>query len=136
MLSQSTPLLWLKPATQLNAIATAGIESEFLDVTSQLDTRHTFKSGDDEVEEYHITNSSSSIVDTHLLIIVNGLPDGVCMKKASGHTSKGAPYLRVFLPNGVLNPSETIKSKLIFEREHHTGSLTYTLSFLSGQGNP
>jgi hypothetical protein len=110
---------------------------EFLDITNQLSTQtRKSRAGDDEVDAYQITNTSSSVVDTHLLIIVNGLPPGVRMGNASGNTSSGAPYLRVFLPDGVLNPGQSIRRKLIFERAPHAPSLTYTLKFLSGQGTP
>ncbi len=110
---------------------------EFLEVTSKLATQvNKSKSGDDEMDTYHITNTSSSIVDTHLLIIVNGLPAGVRMENASGITKKGDPYLRVFLPDGVLNPGQSIHRDLIFERKTPSSALTYSLTFLSGQGNP
>jgi len=110
---------------------------EFLNVTSQLATQvQKLKSGNDEVDLYQITNTSSSVVDTHLLIVVKGLPPGIRMENASGTTRDAAPYLRVFLPNGVLNPGQSIQPKLIFERKPNAPSLTYTLTFLSGQGAP
>jgi hypothetical protein len=110
---------------------------EFLDVTSQLATQvQKIKSGGNEADIYGITNTSSSIVDTHLLIVVKGLPPGVSMENASGITRDGDPYLRVFLANGVLNPGQSIQRKLIFERKPNAPSLTYTLTFLSGQGQP
>src|SRR5262249_3550624 len=72
---------------------------EFLDVTGELGTQLSRgKAGDDEVDTYKITNTSSSIVDTHLLVIVRGLPKQIRMENASGITTGGDPYLRVFLP--------------------------------------
>jgi Di-haem cytochrome c peroxidase len=122
---------------------------EFLDVTSELTAQvRPFKRDEREIDKWNITNSSSSIVDTHLLVIVQGLPKGISLENASGETSKGEPYLRVFLPNGVLNPGQSITEHLAFrlyDDDHHDhgwGSRpkarvpNYTLRFLSGQGQP
>ncbi len=110
---------------------------EFLDVTSELGTQVSkSKAGRDEVDTYQITNTSSSVVDTHLLVIVHGLPKQTVMENASGITSGGDPYLRVFLPGGVLNPGQGISARLVFERGKSSPPLTYTLDFLSGQGKP
>ena len=47
---------------------------EFLDVTNQLSLQTSkWKKGCDETDSLNITNSSSSVVDTHLLVIVKGL---------------------------------------------------------------
>ena len=117
---------------------------EFLDVTNKLGvqvTRDT--SAGREVDTYKITNIStatdvSGIVDTNLLIIVRGLSNGVQLENASGITSSGNPYIRVFLPtNGVLNPGQSIVSELIFnKRPPSSKPLSFTLDFLSGQGKP
>jgi len=128
---------------------------EFLDVTAQLravpldwrDRRHEHE--DDEIssansdsggrrqnDEYKITNNSSSIVDTHLLIVVKGLSDHARLINASGTTSAGDPYIRVFLHDGVLLPGQSIVEKLLFKRKPFAGPPSYTLTFLSGQGNP
>ena len=133
---------------------------EFLDVTAQvnvarLDSRNRgHQNGDDEDEDaddddrvrggerredanrIRITNVSSSIVDTHLLIVVQGLSDRIRLENASGITSTGAPYLRVFLRNGVLLPSQSIARTLRFRRQSHAPPVSYTLQFLSGQGSP
>ena len=110
---------------------------EFLNVTGKLATQVSkSNAGDDEVHTYQITNTSTSIVDTHLLVIVQGLPKQIRMENASGITSGGDPYLRVFLPDGVLNPGQSISRRLVFERIRNAAPLTYTLGFLSGQGKP
>jgi len=114
---------------------------EFLDVTAQLDTAvvdSQRKSGDrKQTDEVEITNDSSSVVDTHLLVVVEGLPDQVQMTNASGTTSSGDPYVRVFLPDGVLRPGESIAVSLAFEQGvPHASPVSYTLNFLSGQGDP
>jgi cytochrome c peroxidase len=114
---------------------------EFLDVTTQIDTvlidSHR-KSGDrKQTDEYEITNNSSSLMDTHLLIVVEGLSGQVQMTNASGTTSTGDPYLRVFLPEGVLLPGQSTVVGLTFAQwVPHASPVSYTLSFLSGQGNP
>ena len=110
---------------------------EFLDVTSRVSTQiHKYVEGDDDVVSCRITNTGTSVVDTHLLIVVNGLRSGVRMENSSGTTSHGEPYLRVFLPDGVLNPGQTIHRRLIFERKPHCPELNFALTFLSGQGKP
>lgn len=126
---------------------------EFLDVTAQLrveqndwrDLRHkdealtsfnSDNSGRHQKDELKITNNSSAVVDTHLLIVVQGLSDRVRLENASGTTSAGDPYIRVFLQDGVLEPGQSIVEKLLFKRQPFAGSPNYTLKFLSGQGNP
>jgi len=109
---------------------------EFLNVTKRLTTTLTIDRDAQgrEVNGYKITNNSSSIVDTHLLMIVHGLPSRVRLVNASGVTKSGDPYLRIFLPDGVLVPGQSITESLIFDQPSLLGN--YTLSFLSGQGKP
>jgi hypothetical protein len=85
-----------------------------------------------------ITNSSASIIDTHLLIVVVGLPSHVQLENASGITSTGEPFVRVFLPDGVLEPGENITQQLIFRRPggNNASPVSYALRLLSGQGTP
>ncbi len=110
---------------------------EFLDVTNQLTAELTDSSGGRrEVNDYEIRNTSSSIVDTHLLVIARGLSQGIRLKNASGTTSSGDPYLRVFLPDGVLLPGQSISVRLVFKRRRNAPQASYTLTFLSGQGKP
>ena len=79
---------------------------------------------------------SGSVIDTHLLIIVKGLDRHVTLANASGMTKAGEPYLRVFLPEGVLKAGETIARELQFKVAAGGGPVTYSLQFLSGEGNP
>jgi hypothetical protein len=116
---------------------------EFLDVTNKLGVRLTRDiRGQREVDTYTIRNIStatdvSGIVDTNLLIIAQGLSNGVQLENASAISSSGEPYLRVFLPDGVLNPGESIVEQLIFnKRQPGSEPVSYTLDFLSGQGEP
>ena len=46
------------------------------------------------------------------------------------------PYLRVFLPDGVLRPGQSTVVTLRFRRESHAPPLRFDLTILSGQGNP
>lgn len=139
-----------------DALSRRDMGLEFLDVTAQLRAtqadwrdRRGHESDDDELngansdsggrrhkDEYKITNTSSSVVDTHLLIIVQGLTDDVRLTNASGTTKAGDPYIRVFLTDGVLMPGQSVVEKLRFKRKPFAGPPTYTLKFISGQGNP
>jgi Di-haem cytochrome c peroxidase len=113
---------------------------EFLDVTSQLAIERIASNsqGGRQTDQYRITNNSQSVVDTHLLIIVRGLSRGIQLENASGTTHNGDPYIRVFLPNGVLQPSQHILQTLIFKRPggNNASPVSYVLDLLSGQGNP
>ena len=114
---------------------------EFLDVTSQLSFRlvESDRDGRRQSDRYRITNNSTSVVDTHLLLIAKGVGNNdVRMVNASGTTSGGDPYLRVFLADGVLQPGQSIVRELKFERQAGQGQWRprYVLNALSGQGKP
>lgn len=110
---------------------------EFLDVTAQVDVevRSTIN-GDQQEDVYQITNTSSSIVDTHLLIIASGLSDQIQLENSNEMTSAGEPFLRVFLDDGVLLPGQGIMASLNFRRETSAPPVSYTPVLLSGQGTP
>jgi cytochrome c peroxidase len=110
---------------------------EFLDVTSQLSTqlRADFR-GDDQVSVVRITNIGTSVVDTHLLVVVEGLPAAVRLENGSGVTHDGKPYVRLFPPDGVLNPGQSIETSLVLERRSSRLPVKFNLTFLSGQGKP
>ncbi len=108
---------------------------EFLDVTSEAAVSLT--SSNPDADTFSIKNISKSIIDTHLLLIAQGLPPGTqLLNKNSGTTSTGAPFLRVFLPNGVLLPGQSIVETLRFRRPDGSQLPTVQLKLLSGQGNP
>jgi cytochrome c peroxidase len=119
---------------------------EFLDVTAraQLSTKTVgHRAGGHQLDEVRITNNSTAVIDTHLLVIVQGLPGHVRLANASGRTSSGEPYLRVFLPQGELAPGASTVQALRFERgeggwhQRHGGrTVHYRLRLLSGQGQP
>src|SRR5260370_1882990 len=93
---------------------------EFLTVTSQARTELTgsASTGRRQQDIYRITNTdSSTVIDTHLLIIGEGLSDQFRLENSSGTTSAGDPYIRVFLPDGVLLPGQSISQTLLFTRQ-------------------
>lgn len=113
---------------------------EFLDVTSRavisrLNSDHRNGAGHNE-DVYRITNNSKTVIDTHLLVIAKGLPKDVVLRNASGTTSGGDPYLRIFLPNGVLEPGQSIPVKLRFDGRQRDKPSNYSVMLLSGQGTP
>jgi hypothetical protein len=111
---------------------------EFLDVTGQIRVERVAgaRSGHSAEEVYDLTNTSGSVVDTHLLIIVHGLPGDVRLNNASGTTRTGDPYIRVFLPGGVLQPGQKISRRIAFSCSSRSPVPAYTVTLLSGQGNP
>jgi hypothetical protein len=113
---------------------------EFLDVTSRaaIERIGSDRQGARQTDEYRIRNSSPSVVDTHLLIVVRGLSNEMWLENASGTTRSGDPYIRVFLHEGVLQPGQNIVQTLIFRRQggNNAPPLSYTIDLLSGQGNP
>jgi mono/diheme cytochrome c family protein len=115
---------------------------EFLNVTRQVATT---VSTSGNMDTWVITNKSTSVIDTHLLVIVTGLAAGVTVTapeqttgqalpggSSSGEPS-GEPYYRLFLPDGVLSPGQSISVNVV-----RTGgsSGSYRLKVLSGQGKP
>ena len=111
---------------------------EFLDVTSQAHIALIDSDRDHrrQKDEYRITNNSTSIIDTHMLIVVQGLPPQVSLTNASGATSAGEPYLRMFLRDGALMPGDKVTQTLLFERQSAAVPVRYSLRLLSGQGKP
>ncbi len=121
---------------------------EFLDVTAQA---HVSRIDSDrrgrgqQTDTYRITNNSTSVIDTHLLVVAKGLSGRARLNNASGITSTGDPYLRVFLPDGVLQPGQSIVQRLVLTRSHRheqdrrrdeSAPMNYRLELLSGQGKP
>lgn len=111
---------------------------EFLDVTQQvrIDRLDGDRSGSGTADVYRFTNTSDSVVDTHLLVIVRGLPAGVRLKNKSGTTHSGDPYIRVFLPEGVLQPGERLTQRLVFSGGSPRKLPAFNITLLSGQGIP
>ncbi|HTU62010.1 MAG TPA: hypothetical protein VMF89_26315, partial [Polyangiales bacterium] len=108
---------------------------EFLDVTDRVRVaRGDSHAASRASSSYRFTNTSDDVIDTHLLIVVRGLPARARLLNASGTTRDGDPYRRVFLPNGVLLPGASITQRLVVVGQH--GSQTPSFTLLSGQGTP
>jgi len=111
---------------------------EFLDVTPQVRVERIESDGTGSKTEdvYRLTNISDTPVDTHLLIVLRGLPARVRLANASGATHRGEPYIRVFLRDGVLRPGERMTQRLVFGDPGRARPRAYKIELLSGQGNP
>ena len=93
--------------------------------------------GGQQRDVYQITNISTSIIDTNLLMIAQSLPSGVLLiGRHTGVTSNGDPYLRIFLTNGVLLPGQSTVQTLNFKVPQGAAPVSYNLDLRSGQGNP
>ena len=111
---------------------------EFLDVTQQVRVERIGSEPSRHARQdvYRLSNVSDSVVDTHLLVIVRGLPGGVRLSNASGTTQSGDPYIRVFLRDGVLQPGERIEQRLVLDGAAGRRMPAYEITLLSGQGTP
>jgi hypothetical protein len=58
------------------------------------------------------------------------------MLNASGRTSAGDPYLRLFLPDGILAPGQSLDVALELKRHANAPPVSFSLQLLSGQGTP
>jgi cytochrome c peroxidase len=110
---------------------------EFLDVTERVrvDRIASDHTGPKTEDVYRLANNSDAVVDTHLLIIVHGLPRWARLENASGITHSGEPYIRVFLRDGVLSPGARITQRLVFSAAGRRVP-SYRITVLSGQGEP
>jgi hypothetical protein len=141
------------PQNNDDALSRRDAGLEFLDVTRRVhiapadgsrdeadaddaDKGATWKGSQREQRVYRITNTSTAPIDTHLLVVASGLSYQVEMENASGRTSGGDPYRRVFLPNGIMAPGQSIVVALRFRRHWQSPPVNFTLRLLSGQGNP
>jgi cytochrome c peroxidase len=127
-----------RPQDNDDALSRRDMGLEFLDVTSLVHialVSSTPLDGGRREDVYRITNSGTAPVDTHLLLIARGLSSEIELENASGTTRSGDPYIREFLPDGVLLPGQSIVEGLRF-KSHPQASGSYTLTLLSGQGNP
>ena len=95
-------------------------------------------------DSYRIANVGESVVDTHLLIVVRDLPRDTVLLNASGISSSGDPFIRVFLQDGVLRPGAKIVESLqlsaanrrVGHQRRSPRQIGYDLVLLSGQGIP
>lgn len=129
-----------RPRINDDALSRRDMGLEVLDVTAQVDIwlldSDSDGDGREQEDEWRLTNRGSTPVDTHLLVIVKGLPDGVRLENESGLSTTGEPYLREFLRDGVLLPGRSLTVELEFEKPRRSPRASYELVLLSGQGNP
>lgn len=128
-----------RPPDNDDALSRRDMGVEFLNVTDRLNTALIDSGrgpGGHERRVYRITNNGPTPVDTHLLVIAAGLSFQIEMVNASGRTSSGDPYLRVFLPNGALAPGQSVDVDLRFKRSAQSPAVSFTPTLLSGQGVP
>jgi cytochrome c peroxidase len=128
------------PVANNDALSRRDMGLEFLNVTGQIRAEriNTSVSGRLQEDTWRITNNSTTAaVDTHLLLVVRGLSDAGQLSNASAISTAGQPYLRIFLPEGQLQPGQSIVRRLRIQRPNASTPVTgYALDFLSGQGNP
>lgn len=132
-----------RPQDNDDALSRRDMGLEFLDVTAQLRARRLDANGDDghrgadrDRHVYRLTNTSRTPVDTHLLVIARGLSPNSELTNANGRTQAGEPYVRVFLPGGLLQPGQSVDVTLLFKRNASAAPIRFTLGVLSGQGTP
>ena len=126
-----------RPQDNDDALSRRDMGLEFVDVTARAHASliNSNRTGNHQADTYRITNNSTSIVDTHLLMVAGGLSVGIKMENASGVTRGGDPYLRVYLPNGALMPGQSTVLSLHFKGQPDA-RVNYSLTLLSGQGEP
>jgi len=137
------------PIDNNDALSRRDAGLEFLDVTSQVDATRisTHHARGEQIDTFRLTNRTQSVVDTHLLVIAQGLPARARLRNASGVTRAGEPYLRLFLTDGVLAPGQSTTATLVLQHISRDGDdgdaaapddapASYTLKLLSGQGQP
>lgn len=127
------------PRSNNDALSRRDMGLEFLDVTRsvELDKLDSFSFGGGwQADTYRIANNGQSPVDTHLLVIARGLSDQYKLENATGMTSNGDPYLRMFLPDGVLRPGQSVIVRLLIKAQPELPGPGYSLTLLSGQGTP
>jgi cytochrome c peroxidase len=129
-----------RPLGSNDALTRRDYGLEFLDVTAKLTsallTSTDINGGADQEDVRRLSNATTDIVDTNLIVVVDHLPTGASLLDAEGATSDGKPYVRIYLDGGVLLPGNTMPVSLRFHRaDGHTAVTGYTLSLLSGQGD-
>ena len=127
------------PIDNNDALSRRDMGLEFLDVTAQAHValiKSDKKGGGWQTDTYRITNNSTSIIDTHLLVVAPGLSGRGRLENASGTTAAGDPYLRLFLREGALLPGRSVVMSLQIKQQYRDPRVTYRLVLLSGQGKP
>ena len=134
------------PVLSNDALTRRDLGLEFLDVSSQLDvdTVRIRQLRNNQLVTLKLSNISDSVVDTNLLVVIEDLPRGVTLDNASGVTSDGDPFIRIFLDDndGTLLPNQDVRTSLKFGGVRNRNSrrgirpVSFSTSLLSGQGTP
>ena len=125
-----------RPQDNDDALSRRDMGLEFLDVTSRVNialVSSTPVGGGRREDVYRITNNGAAPVDTHLLLIARGLSFQVELENASGRTSAGDPYIREFLPEGVLLPGQSIVDAHVQTALEDIGQHTPHVAVWTGQ---
>ena len=116
---------------------------EFLDVTLELEATLEERREDGALrsDRVALANVGDRPIDTHLLVVVENLPEGVALANAEGLDGAGDPYVRLYLDGdgGTLPPGDSVVAELRFERPDGApdgAEIDYALRLLSGQGTP
>ena len=134
------------PVLSNDALTRRDLGLEFLDVGDQIDvnTARISQRGRTQEVVLELSNTSDSVVDTNLIVVIEDLPTGVTLSNASGTTSDGDPFIRIFLDdnNGTLLPNAEVRTSLSFDGVSSRGfrrsirPVSFSTTFLSGQGTP
>ena len=139
------------PQDNDDALSRRDMGLEFLDVTDAGERRAARRSsGDDEAGHRDSASSdgcgeddgsigsptTASPVDTHLLVVASGLSFQIEMTNASGRTSAGDPYRPGVPAERDPRAGSEHRRHARFQRHRQSPSLRFTLTLLSGQGNP
>jgi cytochrome c peroxidase len=126
---------------------------QFLDVTSDLKATSSSKGNNGDI--WLLTNTGTTAIDTHLLVLIEGLAQGVTVDapyktigvvppgadgvvtasvgRPAGHpVTPNEPYYRVYAPGGSLAPGQSISVTVT----RTGGASSYSLRILSGQDHP
>jgi cytochrome c peroxidase len=129
-----------RPQDNDDALSRRDAGLEFLDVTASLKIERIASRTDERrrgrEDVLRVSNISSSVVDTHLVLVLQALADRQEVVNANGITTDGDPYIREFLNDGVLRPGESITVRIRLKGPSHNPAIDYQIKALSGQGNP
>ena len=123
---------------------------ELLDVTDRITVRRSTDRADApsgagtrprraRMERLILTNHATEPIDTDLMVVIRGLPQGAALMNASGVTETlpepSLPYRRLFLPSGTIEPGRSMEVELRFSLPPG-GLLDYELFLYTGQIDP
>ena len=123
---------------------------ELLDITDRINVRRSTDRPDvpgragarpqrARMERLILTNHTTEPIDTDLMVIIRGLPEGAVLMNASGVTETlpepSLPYLRIFLPSGFIEAGGSVEVELRFSLPP-AGRVDYEVILYTGQIAP